>query len=161
MNSNYLSPRSLLRGIITSAALACIATITIIMILEVVLRYIFNSPLGWNVYFIERYLMVGMVFLGLPYTHHTKSHVAVDVVFNQMSKTFKNLAEAVSIIVIISVLLLVIWGGAASAYDSWALGESPPPGGAVLPWPTWIWKSVIPLGASAMLLSVVSGLFEK
>lgn len=153
--------RNFLRGIITWSALLSIFIISIIMIFEVVSRYIFKSPLGWNVYLIERYLMIGMVFLGLSYTHRTNSHVAVDVLFKKMTGVGRKLAEIISTAVILVVLLLIIWGGVASAYDSWYLGEAPPPGGSSLPWPSWIWKSIIPLGATVMALDVTCECFRK
>lgn len=156
-----IAPRNLLRGLATSMALLSILLISLIMIFEVVSRYFFKSPLGWNVYLIEQYLMVGMVFLGLSYTHRTKSHVAVDVIFNKMKGTNQKVAELTSKVVILVVLLLIIWGGVASAYDSWYLGESPPPGGSALSWPTWIWKALIPLGASIMALDVLCECFRK
>tara|TARA_R110000751_G_scaffold199732_7_gene304506 strand:+ start:1626 stop:2132 length:507 start_codon:yes stop_codon:yes gene_type:complete len=155
----HLAPRNLLHGLATSAALLSIFSIAVIMIFEVVSRYFLKSPLGWNVYLIERYLMIGMVFLGLSYTHRTKSHVAVDVIFNNMTGVGKKIANIISIAVILAVLLLVIWGGVASSYDSWLLGESPPPGGSSLPWPTWTWKALIPLGASVMALDVIGECF--
>lgn len=156
-----VTPCSILRGFVTSTALLAILCIALIMIVEVVSRYVFKSPLGWNVYLIERYLMVGMVFLGLSYAYRTKSHVAVDVIFNKMEERGKKIAEVISTVVILTVLVLIIWGGAAAAYDSWYLGESPPPGGSTLPWPTWIWKSLIPLGVIIMTLDVIEDFFKR
>ena len=145
----------ILRGISTTLAATSIALMALLMIVEVALRYFFAAPLGWNVSFIQQYLMIGLVFLGLSYAYRSGSHISVDLLYDRGSPRLRKLMNFGSSIIMLITLGLIIWASLLATYDSWRLGEIPPPGGAELTWPTWTWRALIPLGATLMWVEVL------
>ncbi len=68
-------------GIVLATGLVVILTILVAM--NVTLRYGFNRPL----FFVEEYsgyIVVALAFLGLGYTLKTKGHITLDVVINRL-----------------------------------------------------------------------------
>ena len=62
---------------------------------DVILRYVFNSPTVWVVE-TSTYLLVVMTSLGLAYTLREKGHVRVDIVVNRFPKKFRNWMMVIS-----------------------------------------------------------------
>src|SRR5690606_2963238 len=57
--------QNVVSGVCAALAGAALVAITVLTVAEVVVRNFFNSPLGWNVGFVEQYLMTAMAFFGL------------------------------------------------------------------------------------------------
>lgn len=56
---------------------ACLAAMVFVILLQVVLRYVFNSPLAWPEE-ISRILMVWMTFFAAPYAYRNKLFVRLE-----------------------------------------------------------------------------------
>ncbi|WP_068396936.1 TRAP transporter small permease [Kribbia dieselivorans] len=135
-------------AICASIAGLAVVLIVILTVAEVVTRTLFNHPLGWNVGFVEQYLMVAIAFFGTVTAYRAGAHIAVATVFNAFpGPVRKAILLCVHLIVLAGLLLLVFGGGRAAAF-SLSIHEAPPPGMAELPWPTWWWKSIIPVAAT-------------
>lgn len=147
--------RNILRGISTTIAATSIALMAILMITEVILRYFLSSPLGWNVSFVQQFLMIGLVFFGLSYTYRCGSHVSVDLLYDRASQRSRLFMNTLGSLVLLVTLSFIIWASLLSTIDAWRLNEIPPPGGADLSWPTWIWRAILPLGAMLMWIEVL------
>ena len=62
-----------------------IFAMTLIIFLQVISRYIFNSPLVWSEE-LSRYLFVWISFLAIADAVRTKSHIALSILTDRMSK---------------------------------------------------------------------------
>lgn len=144
----------------TILAAASIALMAILMISEVALRHFFGSPLGWNVNFIQNYLMTSLIFLGLSYTYRSHAHVTVDLLYDRSGPTMRRVMSLLGYAIVLITLSLIIWSSALATLDAWKLHEIPPPGGADLSWPSWTWRILIPIGASLMWLEVLNRLLR-
>ncbi len=60
----------------------------VITFIDVVMRYIFNSPLSWVFDFITMYLLPGCYFLAFSYALRTGNHLKVDYFKNKFPKKF-------------------------------------------------------------------------
>jgi len=60
-----------------SGAIACV--IALLLVMEVVLRYIFRSPTSWSLN-VCMYMLCYMMFLGSSYAFQSHGHVAVDMI---------------------------------------------------------------------------------
>ena len=90
-----------------SGAIACI--IAVLMVMEVILRYIFRSPTSWSLN-VCMYMLCYMMFLGSSYAFQSHGHVAVDMIrdfIDKFDKTGKRTSRRI---------LAVIGYTLASAY---------------------------------------------
>src|SRR5690554_5594796 len=67
-----------LENILLSMAGAMIFCSMLITFADVVMRYVFNSPMGWVFDFVTLYLLPGVYFLGFSYALRVGSHLPVD-----------------------------------------------------------------------------------
>ena len=56
-----------------------LAVIMVVVVADVLLRYVARSPLGWSYDLIGSYLMVAVFFLALSDTLHHHGHIAIDI----------------------------------------------------------------------------------
>ena len=62
-----------------------LAVMMFFIMTDVLLRYIFNSPILGS-YEIVEYMMALLIPFGVVYCAHTKGHVAVDILFDRFPK---------------------------------------------------------------------------
>lgn len=62
-----------------------IIIISLLSVIEAILRYFLDSPTGWALN-VCQYLLVYMIFLSSPYAFQEGGHVAVDMVLNYIDK---------------------------------------------------------------------------
>lgn len=100
-----------------------IVLLTLILVYDVILRYVFNAPTIWAFDF--GYMLGGSFFtLGMGYTLLKNAHVRIDILSSRLSKSTQ-----AAIDMIISLLLffpsfgLLLYHLIPYVYDSWATGE--------------------------------------
>lgn len=64
------------------------AVLSVIVLLQVVFRYVFNSPLAWTEE-ASRFLLIWIVLLGSAIGIKRKSHFSVDIFFKKLSEKLK------------------------------------------------------------------------
>ena len=69
------------------SAVICIPAMTAVITVDVVLRYIFNSPFDWSIEFNEAALLL-ILFGSLPYTTKVNGHIRMELIY----RNFKGLA---------------------------------------------------------------------
>lgn len=126
--------------------------IMLVVVLDVTLRYIFNSPLAWSYDLISLYLMVGMFFFSLSSTLQHHEHVRVDLLLKHFPVWARHLAELVTYVCASVVFALIVYVMGAKTLASFAANEVAP---GDIPWPTWLSLLAVPLGAGLMLLRMV------
>src|SRR5699024_2191628 len=138
-------------GAIASTSKWCaiigLALITVLMLAEVVLRYFAGSPLGWNVSFIEKVLLPGIVFLGMPWGFAVSAHVAADMVYMKLPGKMQSAARWLSLIIVLTGVAALFIGGLVSMLEALRHGDIPPPLSSQLPIYSWIWRAFLPLGS--------------
>lgn len=145
------------------AAIACAAIVIIagLTVLEVITRTLFDSPLGWNVGFVEQYLMMAVAFFGTVTAYRAGAHVAVVTIFEKTPPVVRKFLLIMTYLIIITGLVLLAYSGARAAHFSFITDEMPPPGMAELPWPTWWWKAIIPISSVLGMIVVVIDLYRE
>lgn len=145
------------------AAVACVAIVIIagLTVLEVFTRTFLDSPLGWNVGFVEQYLMMAVAFFGTVTAYRSGAHVAVVTIFEKTPPVVRKVLLVVAYLIILVGLVLLVYSGTRAAHFSFVTDEMPPPGMAELPWPTWWWKSIIPIASVLGLVVVVIDLYRE
>ncbi len=149
---------SMLCAAISGAAIVVITTLTV---LEVFTRTVFSAPLGWNVGFVEQYLMMAIAFFGTVTAYRSGAHVAVVTIFERTPEPVRKMLLVLAYLIILGGLVLLMYSGTRAAYFSFITGEMPPPGMAELPWPTWWWKSIIPVASTLGVVVVAIDLYRE
>ena len=87
-----------------------LASLTLLVTLEVILRKIFGtSTLLADEY--SGYLFVALLFLGASYTMYKKRHISIDVISNKLRPKPKLLLERILISLNILVFGILVWRG--------------------------------------------------
>jgi TRAP-type C4-dicarboxylate transport system permease small subunit len=121
-----------------------------ITVVDVVMRYGFNSPLAFAYDLITQYLLVAAFFLALSYTLRVGGHMNVDMLLvairsERARAALRLTADALSI----AFFLALLYAGYVTAQDSWSRGERLV---GALPLPVWISQAFVPLGVALLLL---------
>ena len=131
---------SLLPNLMAIIAALCMIAIMVVTLIDVIGRYVFNSPLKGGVELSEL-LMVALVFLSLAYTQKIKANIRIDII----SGPPKLVAALNTLTYLISSGLIgyLAWISANVAYDSWLIGEF---SFGLIPFPIWPSKILVALG---------------
>ena len=133
--------------IVVVAALFAIMAITVV---DVVMRYGFNSPLAFAYDLITQYLLVAAFFLSLSYTLRVGGHMNVDMLLVSIrSERARAALRVIGDALSIALFLALLYAGYATAQDAWSRGERL---AGALPLPVWISQAFVPLGVALLLL---------
>ena len=85
-----------------------LAVMMIIITLDVILRYFFNSPIDGSLELI-RFVLVLTVLLAIPYTTVRKQHVSIDIVTSKLSEKTRYRLESLMVFLALILTSLVVW----------------------------------------------------
>ncbi|GAB6886858.1 hypothetical protein JCM13304A_03560 [Desulfothermus okinawensis JCM 13304] len=139
-----------------------VSYLVIILILELVydavMRYVFNTAVEWS--FDISYILYGVIFmLAIPHVDYLNRHVRIEVIYNRLSKKYKNLVDILGYIFLyipISLSLLVY--GYQFFYTSYKIKETS--GASMWSPPIYPFKFIIPLTGLLLFLHTISQLFK-
>lgn len=166
MNSEALSEPSRPRGALDRVytwvaegsqyvAFAALLVMMFVMVAEVLMRYFVGEPLGWNISLIEKVLLPGLVFLGLPWAYSVGAHVAAELVYDRLPSGVQRVLDWAARVLLVVCVVALAYAGTLAAVEAFALGSAPPPLSSQVPVDTWIWRSFLPVGAALMLVLVL------
>lgn len=119
---------------------------------DVALRYLFNSPLQWSYEVISSYLMPGLFFFAASHTLKAHGHVAVDIVHNYVSRHTRYVLEALVSVLAAPVFLLCT---VVSARNTWVDLETAATSTSGLALPTWTVSMMLPIGFGMLTLRLM------
>jgi TRAP-type C4-dicarboxylate transport system permease small subunit len=132
-----------------AASGVCMFAIMLVVVADVALRYLFNSPLAWSYDVISLYLMVGMFFFGVSDTLRGHGHVAIDLVQKRMSPAGRHAGESIGYALTTIVAAAIAAQAHGRLTESWAADEVM---AGAYDWPTWL--AMAPVAAGAAMLTV-------
>lgn len=98
-------------------------SIAFIICLEVILRYIFNSPTIW-VEEMSRFLQIWATYLALTFSFHHNDLIRITFVYDRLSNNGKKILDIISFITIIIFSAIVVYYGWLITVDSFNLGRT-------------------------------------
>lgn len=122
---------------------ALIAVSCIIVCVEIISRYFFNSPQDWVVETTE-YLILWFTFLGAAWVLKMDGHVKIDIVLHGRSQKFRSLISAITSFICAAECFLIFWIGVQVCIDYYQRGIVIP---KTLQPPKYPILAVIPLGS--------------
>ena len=132
-----------------SGALAVV--MMIIVMREVVGRYLFSTPSEWSVELCG-YLLVAITFLASAYTQQVEGHVRIDLVYRLWKGKAKVIVDIVIYLIVIIYCATVTWQGWLFAYKSFVTDAR---SAEATGWPLFPSQVVIPIGAFFMALAAL------
>ncbi|MEO8310108.1 MAG: TRAP transporter small permease [Caldimonas sp.] len=120
-----------------------------VVVADVALRYVFNSPLQWSYEVISSYLMPGLFFFAASHTLKAHAHVAVDIVHNYVGRRPRYALEALASTLATPVFLLCTVVSARRTFEDLQTAATSTSG---LGLPTWTISLMLPIGFGLLTL---------
>ena len=131
-----------------------LCAIMLVVVIDVVLRYLFNAPLTWSYGLISLYLTASAFFLAISDAAARNHHVAVDILYLRFPDRGKWVARLIGAVVGLPVFTAILCLAVGETSEKWIAGDVL---AGHIPWPTWIASLIVVIGAGLM---VVRFLFE-
>jgi len=141
--------------IVVSAAI--IGLMMLITFIDVVMRYLFNSPLP-GIFILCEMLMVCAVYLSIAYVQQQKGHVRVDIIIDKLEGSWRLVVEIAILIVSLAAFCLVVWKTGANAWEAWITGDYAM---GLLEYPFWPAKTCLTIGVSLLCLRLLRDIKEN
>jgi TRAP-type C4-dicarboxylate transport system permease small subunit len=145
-----------LTAVLEYLSMACIAVMTILVIAQVVLRYVFNDPLDWSEE-MARILFIYLAFIGIGAAYGRRRHMAIDAVVILLPPGIRRVVECTVVGIASTFLVAVIMLTARSMLELHRMDVTTP----ALEYPMPFVYLVIPLGMSALIAQMWMDLFKE
>ncbi|MBR0992518.1 TRAP transporter small permease [Bradyrhizobium japonicum] len=136
------------RALTVIAAISLFAIMALV-VADVFMRYVMNSPLSFTYDLIGLYLMAGVFFLTLSDTLRVHAHVGVDILLSRAPPVGRRLSEIVTALTGLFVFVLISKVGFERALDNY---EQHDVLAGAISWPTWISAALVPFGCGVLVL---------
>lgn len=133
-------------------AAAIIAFMMFLTTLDVILRYIFNSPLP-GVYTLCEMLMVGAVYPAVAYVQQVKGHVRVDILIDRIKGRPRVAFELATLWIAFVSFAILTWQSGRLAWDAWVTGDHDM---GLIEYPYWPAKAMMTLGVALLVLRLIT-----
>nr|WP_247893295.1 TRAP transporter small permease [Azospirillum endophyticum] len=138
-------PIEITERLMNSICSVLIFLIMVIVTADVLMRYIFTSPLSWSYDMIGMYLMPGLFFLIMSKAYISGSHVNVDVISARFPRRLHDFSEILIASIGTLAFALIAIAGAERGWDGFLADEVL---AGSIPWPTWPAPLLVALGSS-------------
>ena len=128
----------------------------LIVLHEVVVRYVFNAPTLYSVELSE-YLLVLVVFLSIGWVLREDRHVAATFLVDRLPPRLRRGVKVLTSLMTMAFLGVLVWKGAKTAVTAFSGGYH---SSSLLNFPMWIPYALIPLGALVMGLQYIVRILE-
>ncbi len=118
-----------------------LAAMTLLTLVQVVLRYVFNTGLGWS-YEAATFLFAWLIFLGMSYGVKAGSHIGVDIFVKLFGDKAQRYLALAAVGCCLAYALLVLYGGSVYVNKMHLIGID----AEDIPFPRWVFLAVLPFG---------------
>lgn len=137
---------------------AGLLAIMLVIVVDVVMRYLFSSPLSWSYDLIGMYLVTLVFFLALADTFRRGGHIRVDL-FEGLRKTrFFAVAEILGLCASLLFFALILDQATTTALEAFLAGDVLD---GTIPWPTWPPYAFAALGVALLIMRVALNLARR
>ncbi|MCB2191195.1 MAG: TRAP transporter small permease [Deltaproteobacteria bacterium] len=126
--------------ILAGAAITSMMAITSV---DVIMRYVFNSPLRWAYDFIILYILNTTFFCAFAYTLGHHGHISVEFLSAKLSRPLFHLLNGFGFAAVTVLFLIVTYTTATESFEAW---ENKDVISGIILWPVWPSKAIVPLG---------------
>jgi len=98
----------IIMGILAGIAASVLTAMMFLIMTDVVLRYVFNSPITGS-YEIIQYMMAILISFAVVYCSYKRSHVSVDIVFDQLPPKPQSIVACLGSLIVLILFILIAW----------------------------------------------------
>jgi TRAP-type C4-dicarboxylate transport system permease small subunit len=145
-----------LTTILEYLSMVCVATMAILVVAQVVLRYVFNDPLDWS----EEMARIGFIylaFIGIGAAYGRRRHMAIDALIILLPARMKRAVEFSVVGIATAFLITVIVLTARSMVELYRVEITTP----ALDFPMAFVYLIIPLGLSMLITQMWLDLYKE
>lgn len=132
-------------------ACASVSVMAILVFVNVIARFIFNSPLAVADE-MSCYLFILMSFMGTAIAARRKAHLGLTIVTDKLSPSAARKVQVLMYLIAAVFCLLIVIFGIEMVMSQYTLGQET----ATMQWPEWIYGLFVPVGAAFALLAFLS-----
>ena len=125
-----------------------LAIVTILVISQVVFRYVIDQPLAWSEE-LARYLIIWLTFLGASIGIRKYGHIRVEILSRILPQTWRRILQLLIDVMIITFLAIMVWQGVYTSQTFMVFKSS----AMSLP-QGYVFLSV-PVGAAVMIYHII------
>lgn len=144
-----------LRGLETVAAVlaaVCLLGAMLLISVDVMMRYVLNAPLSFQYYFVQNYLLVGMVLLALPWGFRNGGTIRIEGFVQFLPDRQRDLVYRAGLVLSALYVAALAWRGGKHFWNAFLRGEVDI---GVIDWPVyWSWAPV-PIGCGLLALRLL------
>jgi C4-dicarboxylate transporter, DctM subunit len=147
----------ILSGTERTGAIISGAFVLIMMVmttLDVLFRYVFNSPIPGN-YELQPLLLVGVVYLALSSIQAKRSHISLDLISSRLSKGNQFAIRLFGDLIFIIFAALICWQFAIATYSAWVSKDY---FWGLVKFPLWPPYLIITIGTGILVLRLIEGI---
>lgn len=128
------------------------------ILIDVLGKYFFKMPVPSTAEIVANYYMISTVFFSLAYIEIKKSHIAVDLLYDRVSSSIKNVFNTLAIFMTVLFYLGLGWFSYESATRSFDMNETIDGIWRVTVWPA---KFMLPIGLIVAAFIAISNIINK
>lgn len=132
-------------------ACACVSVMAILVFINVIARFVFNSPLAVADE-MSCYLFVLMSFMGTAIAARKKAHLGLTIVTDKLSPSAAKKVQVLMYVIAAIFCLLIVIFGVEMVMSQYSLGQET----ATMQWPEWIYGLFVPIGAAFAMIAFLS-----
>lgn len=132
-------------------AAAAVGAIVVLVVYEVVARYVFNAPTLWT-QDVCIYLLLWAAFLGLAPAERAGEHIRIDLAINRLKPPARRRLELATCLMVAAFAGLAAWKGLEVALQSYKFGRRSV---SLFSVPMWIPQAALPVGAGLLALEAL------
>jgi len=125
------------------------------IVADVVLRATTGKPLAGTLELVSQWWMPLLVFFGLGYAQYRDEHIRVTVVSERLGAGLAKVAESLTLLIAVAIVLVLTWAGWNEAVRSFELREAMT---GTLGLPVWPMKFVMVAGFLGLVVELLLSL---
>lgn len=132
--------------------------IMMIVVVDVVLRYVFSAPLSWSYDAVSMYLVSFSIFLALSESFRRGIHIKVDLIQRLRGTRLLAASELLGYAASIALFGLILYLLVSQGLEALLAGDVVD---GAIPWPTWPPFAVAALGTGLLCLRMLLSLIRR
>lgn len=145
-----------LTAVLESLSVVCVATMAVLVIAQVILRYVFNDPLTWSEE-MARIVFIYLSFLGIGAAYGRRRHMAIDALVILLPDRLRRAVEFSVVMIATAFLVTVIVLTARSMAELYRVEITTP----ALDFPMAYVYLIIPIGLSMLIAQMWIDLYKE
>lgn len=144
-------------NILLFIAAASIFSMMVLVSIDVVFRYVLNSPLEIQFELTTYYLMVMSIVLAMPWGAREGAYIKITLIKTVISEPIRRGLIVINCLIVAAVFLLVSWKSLHFTIESWINQEYI---FGVIEWPVWLARVWIPIGTFVLSIRMIANVYR-